>query len=135
MPSALYGRHKGLRTNPKTTNQLIKIVELLTADIRLDFGPDKCRLLNIGHGKVEIEGSQTQDKIAEGSQTQAEITESTAETDTYLLTPQSRVLLEKLTSFQLVKEFPAFYGTGRFITAFTSVLRSYQSMSPGPRLL
>ena len=32
----------------------------------------------------------------------------------------SRVLLEKLTGFQLVKKFPAFYGTRRFITAVTS---------------
>ena len=39
---------------------------------------------------------------------------------TYLLTPCSRVLLEKLTGSQLVKKFPAFYGTQRFITAFTS---------------
>ena len=39
---------------------------------------------------------------------------------TYLLTPWSRVLLEKLTGLQLVKKFPAFYGTQRFITAFTS---------------
>jgi len=39
---------------------------------------------------------------------------------TYLLTPWSTVLLEKLTVFQLVKKFPAFYGTRRFITAFTS---------------
>ena len=30
---------------------------------------------------------------------------------TYLLTPWSRALLEKLTGFQLVKKFPAFYGT------------------------
>ena len=30
---------------------------------------------------------------------------------TYLLTPWSRVFLEKLTGFQLVKKFPAFYGT------------------------
>jgi hypothetical protein len=30
---------------------------------------------------------------------------------TYLLTPWSRVLLEKLTSLQLVKKFLAFYGT------------------------
>jgi hypothetical protein len=37
-----------------------------------------------------------------------------------LLTPWSRVLLEKLTGFQLVKKFPAFYGTRRFITAHTS---------------
>jgi len=41
--------------------------------------------------------------------------------DTYLLTPWSRVLLENLTGSQLVKKFPAFYGTRRFITAFTSV--------------
>jgi len=38
---------------------------------------------------------------------------------TYLLTPWSRVLLEKLTGFQLVKKFSAFYGTRRIITAFT----------------
>jgi len=30
---------------------------------------------------------------------------------TYLLTPWSRVLLEKLTGSQLVKKFPTFYGT------------------------
>ena len=39
---------------------------------------------------------------------------------TYLNTPWSRVLLEKLTVFHLVKKFPAFYGAWRFITAFTS---------------
>ena len=39
-----------------------------------------------------------------------------------LLTPFSRVLLEKLTGLQLIKKFPAFYGTRRFITAFTSAL-------------
>jgi hypothetical protein len=38
---------------------------------------------------------------------------------TYLLTPWSRVLLEKLTGSQPVKKFPAFYGTRRFIAAFT----------------
>ena len=38
----------------------------------------------------------------------------------YLLTP-CRVLLEKLTGLQLVKKFPAFHGTRKFITAFTSV--------------
>ena len=41
--------------------------------------------------------------------------------DTYLLTPRCRVLLEKLTGLQLVKKFPAFHGTWRFITALTSV--------------
>jgi len=38
---------------------------------------------------------------------------------TYLLTPWSRILLKELTGFQLVKKFPVFYGTRRFITAFT----------------
>ena len=40
---------------------------------------------------------------------------------TYLLTPCCRVLLEKLTGLQLVKKFPAFHRTWRFITALTSV--------------
>jgi hypothetical protein len=39
---------------------------------------------------------------------------------TYFLTPWSRVLFEKLTGLQIVKKFPAFYGTQGFITAFTS---------------
>ena len=40
---------------------------------------------------------------------------------TYLLTPWYRVLLEKLTGLQLVKKFPVFHGTRKFITALTSV--------------
>ena len=39
---------------------------------------------------------------------------------TYLLTPCSRVRLEKLTGSQLVKKFPAIYGTRSFITALKS---------------
>ena len=39
----------------------------------------------------------------------------------YLLTPRCRVLLEQLTGLQLVKKFPGFHGTRRFITALTSV--------------
>jgi hypothetical protein len=35
------------------------------------------------------------------------------------LTPWSRVLIEKLAGRQLVKKFPAFCGTWRFITALT----------------
>jgi hypothetical protein len=40
----------------------------------------------------------------------------------YLRTTWSRVLLEKLTGFQVVKKFTAFYGTQRFglITTFTN---------------
>jgi len=57
----------------------------------------------------------------------------------YLLTPWSRVLLEKLTGLQLVKKFPTFYGTRRFITALTSARHlslswasSIQSTHPHP---
>ena len=57
----------------------------------------------------------------------------------YFLTPCSRVLLEKMTGSQLVKKFPAFYGTRKFITAFTiarhlsiSWASSMQSISPHP---
>jgi hypothetical protein len=45
----------------------------------------------------------------------------------YLLTPWSRVLLEKLTGLQPVKKFPAFYGTQMFINAFTNA--SHLSLS------
>ena len=38
----------------------------------------------------------------------------------YLLNPRSRDLLEKLTSFQLVKKFPAYFGIRRITIAFTS---------------
>jgi hypothetical protein len=39
---------------------------------------------------------------------------------TFLITQWNRVHLEKLTGSQLVKKFPEFYRTRRFITAFTS---------------
>ena len=39
----------------------------------------------------------------------------------YLLTPRCRVLPEQLIGLQLVKKFPAFHATRRFITALTSV--------------
>jgi hypothetical protein len=51
------------------------------------------------------------------------------------LTTWSRVLPEKLTVPQLLKKFPAFYGTRKFITAFTTARhlslswpRSFQSV-------
>ena len=50
---------------------------------------------------------------------------------TYLFTPWCRVLLEKLTGLQLVKKFPAFHRTRRFITALTNVRHlSLSSASP-----
>ena len=58
---------------------------------------------------------------------------------TYLLTPCSRVLLENLTDFQLIKKFREFYGTRRFTNAYTSAhhlslswARSIQSIPPHP---
>jgi hypothetical protein len=39
---------------------------------------------------------------------------------TYLFIQKITVVLEKLTSCQLAKKFPAFYGTLNFITALTS---------------
>ena len=66
-------------------------------------------------------------------------TKAAATTYTYSLTPWCRVLLEKLTGLQLVKKFPAFHGTRRFITALTSVRHlslsqasSIQSTPPHP---
>jgi hypothetical protein len=44
---------------------------------------------------------------------------------TYLLTTCSRILLEKQIVSQIVKKSPAFYGTRRFITAFTSARHLY----------
>jgi hypothetical protein len=38
----------------------------------------------------------------------------------FLLTPLSRVLLQKLAGFQLVKKFPEFYNNRKFIFTFTS---------------
>ena len=54
---------------------------------------------------------------------------------THFLTPWCRVLLEKLTGLQLVKKFPAFHGTRRFITALTSVRQlSLSWASPIPSI-
>jgi len=61
---------------------------------------------------------------------------------TYLFKTWSRVLLENLTGFQLVKKFPAFNGTRKFITALTrasdlslSWATSTQSMPPTSHFL
>ena len=49
----------------------------------------------------------------------------------YVLTHFNRVLLEKRIVYQLVKNFPSFYGTQNFITAFTSARHlSLSSASP-----
>ena len=45
----------------------------------------------------------------------------------YLLKPWCRFLLEKLNSLQIVKKFPALYGTRRFIIALTNVRQLFLS--------
>ena len=72
------------------------------------------------------EDKQTHDERYSGYPVTAEYTGHSL---THSLTPWSRVLLEKLTGFQLVKKFPALYGTRRFITAFTSARHMSLSMS------
>jgi len=56
-----------------------------------------------------------------------------------VLTPCSRLLLEKLTGSQLAKNFPTHYGTWRFITPFTSAwhltLSWARSIQPVPPLV
>jgi hypothetical protein len=56
----------------------------------------------------------------------------------YLLIPWNRVL-EKLTGLQIVKKFLAFYGTRKFIAAFTSArqlsLSHPDQPSPYPQIL
>jgi hypothetical protein len=42
---------------------------------------------------------------------------------TYLITPWSSVPREELTASLLVKKFPAFYGTQKFMTAFTNACK------------
>ena len=61
-------------------------------------------------------------------------------TFTYLLTPWSRVLLEKLTGSAASQEIPRIFGTRRFITVLTSARHLFLSwansiQSPQPRPL
>jgi hypothetical protein len=42
--------------------------------------------------------------------------------DSVVYCPHLRALLEKLSIVQLLKNFPVFYGTRRFITMFTRAL-------------
>ena len=60
-------------------------------------------------------------------------------THRYVCAPWNRILLENLTGSQLVKKFPSFYGTRKFITVFTNAChlslswaRSIQSVPSHP---
>ena len=61
--------------------------------------------------------------------------QSTYVQNTYLLTPWSRVLLEKLTGSAASQEIPPIFGTCRFLTVLTSALSlswAYSIQSPQP---
>jgi hypothetical protein len=47
----------------------------------------------------------------------------------YLLTPWNRVLLEKLAGLQLMKKFPALYGTRKFIVLIHNCPPSLSNLS------
>jgi hypothetical protein len=71
-------------------------------------------------------------KIIFGTDTSSTFTAS-ANALTYLLTPWSRVLLEKLTGFAASQEIPRIYRTRKFITILTSACHlslSRESISP-----
>jgi len=69
----------------------------------------------------EEEEEEEEDKAeSEGKSFQCDVLRFRVMGIPYLLTPWSRVLLKKLAGSQLVKKFTAFYGSRRFITAFTS---------------
>jgi len=103
----------------------------------------ECVMLNIIKTCPWDEGvvPYTQYPLHHAYQTAGEIYEHLLQhiTTYYLLIQWSRVLLEKLTGFQLIKKFPTFYGTQRFTTAVTSVhhlslfsASSNQSIPPHP---
>ena len=50
---------------------------------------------------------------------------------TYLITPWSRVLLEKLTGFAASQEIPRIFGTRRFITVLTSARPLFRCLLRG----
>jgi len=78
----------------------------------------QCHCLALSHLTAQLPGLQCPAPVL---LTKFHSSEDVTYLLTYLLTPWCRVLLDKLTGLQLVKKFPAFHGTRRFITALTSV--------------
>jgi hypothetical protein len=86
---------------------------------------------------TQLHTKNTQSNIKmQNTQKRTYITISTCKHNynTYLLTAWSGVLIEKLTGFQLVKKFPAFYETRKFVTATCPYPVLAQS-SPHPHIL
>jgi len=83
-------------------------------------------LLNCVCCSLPVKGNKTAKNLEKGETLRLPI-QRTRMKIIYLLTPWSRVLLDKLTPSQLVKKFPALHGNQRLITAFTSAC--YPSLS------
>jgi hypothetical protein len=65
VPSALCGQSKGLCWHKKTTST-VQNSEPFCNRLRIQSGLDRCRTLNIGRGKLELEDFENpQEKIAE----------------------------------------------------------------------
>jgi hypothetical protein len=94
LPSDVEKAIKGMRDKKPTGDEVVPVEVLL--------GEDCLRVM-----------TQLINRIYETGKLSTDFTEDT------ILTPWSRGLLEKLTDFQLVKKLIAFYGTRKFITAFT----------------
>jgi len=97
---------------PSSQDQIYHIPHALCSNINVNSKHGKCgvykpnEMCNIGH--------------TSSNKVHHHLTYFLTYLLTYLLIPWNSVLLEKLTNLQLVKKFPAFYGTRKFNTAFTS---------------
>ena len=106
------------------------------------------RIFALKRGEVQVERKHSKRGTSELASffllmmiiTNKQIANKLTHSVNHSLTPLSRVLSEKLTSPQLVKKWPAFYGARTFITAFTSARhlsvfrsRSIQSMPANTR--
>ena len=79
------------------------------------------RPINLGHKNIKILSIETFMNQICVSEFGRKVINCAHTSLTHSLTSySSTALLEKLTVSQLVKKFPPFYGTRRFITAFTS---------------
>ena len=99
---------------------------LSTAAYSFSFRMSQC---SCSHSRGELLGSDSAPWLIECltevslrcSKSIIQTIQALLKTCPYSLTPWCRVLPEQLTGLHLVKKFPAFHGTRRFITALTNV--------------
>jgi len=90
---------------------------IMTTDEVLKFCRQSSQTFCIVRAKVSIVKYTINKKLMKNKSKETFFTRS--KSYNYYLTPRSRVLPKKLTGFQLIKKFPAFYETRYLITAFT----------------